>query len=72
MKNLKESEKNFLTCALMIGLVGIALLFLNQTTLGILSIISAVVFAAVAVRMIVIRKKDDGEEEEKDENGKRE
>ena len=27
MKNLKESEKNFLTCAILIALVGIALVF---------------------------------------------
>ena len=44
MKNLKESEKNFLTCAILIALVGIALVFLDQTTLGILSIIAAGVF----------------------------
>ena len=37
MKNLKEAEKNFLTCAILIALVGIALIFLDQTTLGICS-----------------------------------
>ena len=47
MKNLKESEKNFLTCAILIALVGIALVFLDQTTLGILSIIAAGVFVAI-------------------------
>lgn len=67
MNNLKESEKNFLTCAVLIGLVGIALLFLGQTTLGILSIVAAVAFVVVAIRMIAVRKKED-EEENSDEN----
>lgn len=67
MNNLKEAEKNFLTCAVLIGLVGIALLFLGQTTLGILSIVAAVAFVVVAIRMIAVRKKED-EEENSDEN----
>lgn len=67
MNHLKETEKNFLTCAVLIGLVGIALLFLGQTTLGILSIVAAVAFVVVAIRMIVVRKKED-EEENSDEN----
>lgn len=67
MNHLKETEKNFLTCAVLIGLVGIALLFLGQTTLGILSIVAAVAFIVVAIRMIAVRKKED-EEENSDEN----
>lgn len=67
MNNLKETEKNFLTCAVLIGLVGIALMFLGQTTLGILSIVAAVAFVVVAIRMIAVRKKED-EEENSDEN----
>lgn len=67
MNHLKEAEKNFLTCAVLIGLVGIALLFLGQTTLGILSIVAAVAFVVVAIRMIAVRKKED-EEENSDEN----
>lgn len=67
MNHLKETEKNFLTCAVLIGLVGIALLFLGQTTLGILSIVAAVAFVVVAIRMIAVRKKED-EEENSDEN----
>lgn len=66
MNHLKETEKNFLTCAVLIGLVGIALLFLGQTTLGILSIVAAVAFVVVAIRMIAVRKKE--EEENSDEN----
>lgn len=50
MKNLKETEKNFLTCAILIALVGIALVFLDQTTLGILSIIAAGVFIVIFLR----------------------
>lgn len=68
MNNLKESEKNFLTCAVLIGLVGIALMFLGQTTLGILSIVAAVAFVVVAIRMIAVRKKEEDEEENSDEN----
>ena len=34
MKNLKESEKNFLTCAILIALVGIALVFLDHAGLS--------------------------------------
>ena len=55
MKNLKESEKNFLTCAILIALVGIALVFLDQTTLGILSIIAAGVFVAIYFKMVITR-----------------
>ena len=66
MNHLKETEKNFLTCAVLIGLVGIALRFLGQTTLGILSIVAAVAFVVVAIRMIAVRKKE--EEENSDEN----
>ena len=54
MKNLKESEKNFLTCAILIALVGIALVFLDQTTLGIL----------------ITRKKEENEEEKKHDDSK--
>ncbi len=57
MKNLKESEKNFLTCAILIALVGIALVFLDQTTLGILSIIAAGVLA-IFFKMVITRKKE--------------
>ena len=63
MKNLKESEKNFLTCAILIALVGIALVFLDQTTLGILSIIAAGVFVAIFFKMVITRKKEEKEEE---------
>ena len=63
MKNLKESEKNFLTCAILIALVGIALFFLDQTTLGILSIIAAGVFVAIFFKMVITRKKEEKEEE---------
>jgi membrane protein implicated in regulation of membrane protease activity len=57
MKNLKESEKNFLTCAILIALVGIALVFLDQTTLGILSIIAAGVFVAIFFKMVITKKR---------------
>lgn len=59
MKNLKETEKNFLTCAILITFVGIALIFLNQTTLGILSIVAAVVFVGVFIKMVLTRKKEE-------------
>ena len=61
MKNLKESEKNFLTCAILIALVGIALVFLDQTTLGILSII---------FKMVITRKKEEKEEEKGHDDSK--
>lgn len=67
MKNLKETEKNFLTCAILIALVGIALIFLDQTTLGILSIVAAGIFVAVFIKMVVTRKKEENEEEKKHE-----
>ena len=66
MKNLKESEKNFLTCAILIALVGIALVFLDQTTLGILRIIAAVVFVAIFFKMVITRKKEEKEEKEEE------
>lgn len=59
MKNLKETEKNFLTCAILIALVGIALIFLGQTTLGELSIIGGVVFLGIFIKMVITRKKEE-------------
>ncbi len=70
MKNLKETEKNFLTCAGLIAMVGIALIVLKQTTLGILSIIAAVVFVAVVFKMVITRKKEENGEAKKHENSK--
>lgn len=70
MKNLKETEKNFLTCAGLIAMVGIALIVLKQTTLGILSIIAAVVFVAAFFKMVVTRKKEGNGEAKKHENSK--
>ena len=70
MNNLKESEKNFLTCAVLIGLVGIALLFLGQTTLGILSIIAAGVIVAIFFKMVITRKKEEKEEEKGHDDSK--
>ena len=70
MKNLKEAEKNFLTCAILIALVGIALIFLDQTTLGILSIVAAGVFVAIFLKMVVTRKKEENGDEKKHEDGK--
>lgn len=70
MKNLKEAEKNFLTCAVLIALVGIALIFLDQTTLGILSIVAAGVFVAIFLKMAVTRKKEENGEEKKNEDSK--
>ena len=68
MKNLKESEKNFLTCAILIALVGIALVFLDQTTLGI--IIAAGVFVAIFFKMVITRKKEEKEEEKGHDDSK--
>lgn len=70
MKNLKETEKNFLTCAVLIALVGIALIFLDQTTLGILSIVAAGVFVAIFLKMVFTRKKEENGEEKKHEDSK--
>ncbi len=70
MKNLKETEKNFLTCAGLITMVGIALIVLKQTTLGILSIIAAVVFVVVVFKMVITRKKEENGEAKKHENSK--
>ena len=65
MKNLKETEKNFLTCAILIALVGIALVFLDQTTLGTLSVIAAGVFIVIFFKLVITRKKEEKEEEKK-------
>ena len=70
MKNLKETEKNFLNCAGLIAMVGIALIVLKQTTLGILSIIAAVVFVAAFFKMVITRKKEENGEVKKHENSK--
>ena len=70
MKNLKESEKNFLTCAILIALVGIALVFLDQTTLGILSIIAAGGVVAIFFKMVITRKKEEKEEEKGHDDSK--
>lgn len=66
MKELKEAEKNFFTCAALIALVGAALVFLNQKTLGIISIIAAVVFVVIGIKMVLTRQK-----EEKEGNGEK-
>ena len=63
MKDLKEAEKNFLTCAILTIIVGIALLFLGKNTVGGLSIAAGVVFIGVFVKMVITRKNgEDGDE----------
>ncbi len=59
MKDLKETEKNFLTCAILITLVGIALILLGQTTLGGLSIVGGVVFLGIFIKMVITRRKEE-------------
>ena len=70
MKNLKESEKNFLTCAILIALVGIALVFLDQIRFGFLSIIVAGVFVSIFFKMVITRKKEEKEEEKGHDDSK--
>lgn len=62
MKDLKETEKNFLNCAILITVVGIALIALGKTTLGGISIIAGVVFLGVFIKMVVTRKKEENGE----------
>lgn len=57
MKDLKEAEKNFFSCAALTLLVGIALLVMGKNTTGILSVTAAVIFAVVGIRMVLTRTK---------------
>lgn len=63
MKDLKETEKNFLTCAILITIVGIALILLGKTTFGGLSIVAGVVFVGVFIKMVITRKKEESGDE---------
>lgn len=74
MKNLKETEKNFLTCAVVIALVGVALIFQDYRTVGILSLIAAGVFVVVFFKMVLERLHDEKAEGKKNEqkNGDKE
>lgn len=49
---LLESEKNFIKCAILMVIVGICLMAMGKTTLGIGCIGTGIIFAVIAVMMI--------------------
>lgn len=63
MKDLKEAEKNFLICAILTIMVGIALMFLGKNTVGGLSIAAGIVFIFVFIKMVITRKNEENGEE---------
>lgn len=55
------AEKNFLTCAILMLVCGIALLFLGKTTVGLIAIALGVVFLLCILFMILIGKKENSD-----------
>lgn len=58
---MTEVEKNFITCAILMLIVGISLCILGKMTGGIVCIAISVVFVGIAISMIV--KGDDNDKQ---------
>ncbi|MGN0368813.1 MAG: hypothetical protein ACI4EK_08535 [Wujia sp.] len=59
MKDLRETEKNFLSCGCVISVVGVLLMLMGQSVIGKLSVMAGVIFLGIAVRMILVRKRSE-------------
>ena len=59
MKNLGEVEKNYLNCGILMIIVGVSMLFLNKTNMGIGTIVLGVVFLIFAFVTYAKNKKEE-------------
>lgn len=59
MGDLKETEKNFFTCAILTILVGVALLIMGKNTTGVIFLTAGIVFAIIGVKMVMDRKREE-------------
>ena len=57
--NLKEVEKNMIVCAVVILAAGVGLFITGKTVWAVISVVSAVIFAIIAVCMIAKRRKNE-------------
>lgn len=58
---LTEIEKNFITCAILMLIVGISLFVLGKMTMGIVCIAISVLFVGIAISIIVKGDNNDKE-----------
>lgn len=62
---LFEAEKNFITCAILMIIVGIGMIAMNKTNMGIICIVVGVTFFATAVHMYMTNDNRPPEKEKK-------